>query len=1117
MYSIEKYYDHYVIVKDGETICQCDTLDEAEKDLKELNSEKQNNLQENKIKLKRYNNYHKHDHISNIFSPDTNTKAEEYIKKCVEYGHTNYFTTNHGSMGDIFESKELCEKYGIRCLAGLEGYIVPNASIKDKSNYHIIIIPRTNIARRKLNKISSRANIDFYYYKPRIDLRDLLKLNKDDVYITSACCAGLLRDDTGYEQLFVPLYQHFGHNVFLEVQTHQSQDQIIINKKCLELKNKYGLRLIAANDSHYVDSSGKQERLELLKGKGITYGDEDTYILDFPDYDTFVQRFVDQGVLTKEEAVEAIDNTLIFDECEEIDIDKSIKMPTIYPELSPKERIDLLKKIVNKKFNQIKKEENIAGEELKQYKDGIRYEMKIIEDTNDVVHTADYFLLNTKIVDLAVNKYGGVLTRTGRGSCGSFYINRILGMTQIDRFKINLPLYPDRFMSTARLIENRAMPDIDFNVKSQEEFVSATRELLGDNMCFPMIAYGTMQLAEAFRNVCRSHDLEFSEFNEVAKSIEQYMNDVKWKPYIEEANKYVGTIVSASIHPCAHVVSNKDLTEEYGVVRLGDNICVMITSGEADAWKVLKNDYLIVTVWKLISETFDLIGKPIIKLNDLLKEIKDDKRIWNLFKNGITCTLNQVDSDNGTQQAKRYGVSSFEEGAFLAAAIRPAFNSWREDFLSRKEYDTGSIHLNEILKSTHGFILFQESLMSYFDWLGVTPAESIGLIKKISKKKIKQADFDALEDRLRINWIKQTGSEDGFKHTWDLMQSCMAYGFASPHAAATSGDMCYGAYLKVNYPLEYYTVALSNYANDTIRTNKLTKELEYFNIKLHPIKFRKSGADYTMDKESNSIYKGIASIPYLNETVPVELYSLKNEKFDTFIDLLIRLKDLSINSKQLDNLIKLDFFSEFGQPNTLLEQVKVFNAIYGKKTAKRKDDGFICVGDYSLPLEEFESAFSDNEEFKLSAKQAKGFDSVKLIKIICGELTYPQTTILDKIKYEGELLGYISVHDPQHNKAEYCVMDIKGKKKLTIVLYEIFSGKTREVKLWANSYARNRFDVGDIIYIQQLKKEHKKRPGDEVNPKTGKPIWVDIPDEFEYMLMSYYKVTEDGDGYAEFI
>ena len=317
----------------------------------------------------------------------------------------------------------------------------------------------------------------------------------------------------------MPLYAHFGHNLFLEVQNHNVDMQKEINRKALVLSQELGLKLIAANDSHYIDAAGQQERLELLKGKHITYDDEDTFILDYPDYDTMFYRFQQQGILSDQQITEAIDNTLIFDDCEEIKLDKSIKMPTIYPDLSLNQRMDLLEHEIWKRFDQIIIDDNITDEELPRYKEGIEYELKTIRDTNDEIHTADYFLFNEKNVDLAVNKYGGVLTRGGRGSAGSFYINRILGMTQLDRFRINLPIFPDRFASTARLLENRALPDVDFNVVSQEPFTKASRELLGEHGCYPMIAYGTMQLSEAFRNVCRSKGMEYDEFNDVSKSL----------------------------------------------------------------------------------------------------------------------------------------------------------------------------------------------------------------------------------------------------------------------------------------------------------------------------------------------------------------------------------------------------------------------------------------------------------------------------------------------------------------------------------------------------------------------------------------------------------------------
>ena len=1042
----------------------------------------------------RYNNYHKHDHVSNIFTPDTNTKQEDYILKALEYGHTSYYTVNHGSFGDVFEARTLCNKYGLRCIAGIEGYIVPDASQKDKRNYHIIVIPKTDEARKKMNYVSSMANIKGFYYKPRFFLSDLLKLDSNDVYITTACVAGLLRDEDSINEIFMPLYKHFKENVMLEVQTHDDPLQIEINKKAIYLSDQYGLSLIAANDSHYIDESGKEERLELLRGKHINYGSEDDFILDYPTAETMIERFKKQGVLTDRQISDALNNTLLFDECEEIQLDYSIKMPTIYPNLTPEQRVGLLKKEVNKRFKEIRKEEHIEGEEFKKYKDGIRYEMKIIEDTNDEIHTADYFLFNEKNVDLAVNKYGGVLTRGGRGSCGSFYINRILGMTQLDRFKINLPLFPDRFASTARLLENRSLPDIDFNVKSQEPFIKASRELLGEHGCYPMYAPGTMQISEAFRNVCRSKNMSFDEFNHVAKNLEEYQDDPKWKLIIEEANRYVGTIISGSVHPCAHILSNTNLLYEYGVTRLGENVCVLITSSEADEYKVLKNDYLIVTVWKLIDETFKEIGIPIITANELLNKIKDDQRIWDLFKNGITCTLNQVDSDNGCRQAKQYGISSFEDGAHIAAAIRPSFDSWREQFLDRKPYTTGSDQLDDVLKDTHGYILFQESLMQYFDWLGVSPAESIGLIKKISKKKIKQSDFDNLEERIKKQWIINTGSEEMFSETWHLVQSCMSYGFCSAHAAATSLDMCYGAYLKVNYPYEYYSVCFNNYVGDKERTNKLTNELEYFGIKLSDIKFRHSNSKYSYDKEGHTIFKGMSSIKFVGDNVGEELYALRDNQYDSFIDLLQDISNTSVNSKQLDILIKLDFFSEFGDINYLLKQVECYDKFYGRK---------------QFTISKLQKEGEDIELIKKycqkqTEKTLKEFDYIGFLKDMTSSMAYSPVSITERMDYQKEYIGYISYINPNISKRYYYVKDLSVTKSIVnIQLYEIYSGKTQKVKMWTTQYKKNPFDEGDILYLKSVEKKHKKEPTGEINTKTGKKIYKDVPDKFEFWLKNF--------------
>ena len=1030
-----------------------------------------------------YANYHKHDHVSNIFVPDTHIKCEAYLKRIQELGYDSYWTTNHGSGGDIFEARDLCDKYGIKCYFGVEGYIVPNPLEKDARNYHIIIIPKTNAARKKVNLITSRASEEGFYYKPRLFLEDLLKLDPNDIYLTTACVAGILHDEDSIAQIFEPLANHFKNNMFLEVQNHNDDSQKIINRRCLDFSEKYDLKLIAANDSHYIYPDDAKDRLEFLKGKGINYGDEDSYILDYPDYDTFFSRFDKQGVLSESQIEEAIANTRIFETCEEIRLDKEIKMPSAYPELTTDEKIVELKRHISQKFKIIAKEEGITGDKYKEYADGIRYEMKIVEDTKEI-NTADYFLLNEKIVDLAVNKYNGVLTRTGRGSCGSFYLNRILGMTQIDRFTSPVKLYPERFISTARLLENHSMPDIDFNVASQTPFVQASREVLGDNGVYPMIAYGTMQMGEAFRNVCRSHGMGFDEFNDVGKNIEAYENDGHWKPYIEEAQKYLDVIVSASVHPCAHAMDNKDLRSEYGIVKIGEALCVMITSSEADYWKILKDDFLIVSVWGIISDVFKLIGRPILTVNQLMKQLDD--RVWKLYEDGITCTLNQVDSDYATSLMRRYKAHSVGEMAQFTAAVRPSFDAWRDDFLDRKPFTTGSVHLDEVLKETEGRITFQETLMTYFQWLGVTPAESIGLIKKISKKKIKPEDFQKLEERLKIKWLENTGSMENFDMTWQMVQGCMSYGFAAPHALATAIDSLYGAWLKVNYPLEYYTVAFGYYEGDMERTNKLTEELAYFGIKLNNIKFRYSRANYSIDREHNSIYKGMRSIKYMNEITAEGLYNLKDQHFNSFIDLL---NVFPGNSRQLELLIKLGFFSEFGKTLKLIKIVELYTKFHGKKNLKKDNLG--------LPTE-FVSQYAESETPKMFKFTVEGMD--KMLSKLIDRIPDEDIPLQTRLNAEKEYLGYIQtrIHGVK-NAAIIMSIDTTYSPKLK--LYNLGNGESTEVKLSKKAYQNMPIAAGELIKYSVEEKPicHKDENGN----------WVSDPTRTSPWLYSYAVVSEE--------
>ena len=249
----------------------------------------------------------------------------------------------------------------------------------------------------------------------------------------------------------------------------------------------------------------------------------------------------------------------------------------------------------------------------------------------------------------------------------------------------------------------------------------------------------------------------------------------------------------------------------------------------------------------------------------------------------------------------------------------------------------------------------------------------------------------------------------------------------------------------------------------------------------------------------------MSSIKYIGDNVGDDLYALKDNKYDDFIDLLIDIKNTSVNSKQLEILIKLNFFSEFGEINTLLKQVDYFDKVYGKKQFK---------------IDKLEELGLPKDIVKLHCKKQtekiwKDFDSVSLLKDIIKNVEYKETSLMDIFNYQQELYGYVSYVQPTANKRLYYVSDINSTKYLTtITLYEIYSGKTRTVKMWTSAYNRNPFNKGAILYIISLEKKNKKEPTGEINPVTGKKNYKEVPDKFEFWLSKFViknDIEEDED------
>lgn len=1017
----------------------------------------------------RYNNYHKHTMYSNLRTLDCVSKPIDYINRAKELGHNTYFTTEHGYQGNIFEAFSLCQENGLKCIYGVEAYYVDD--ISDKSSRlmcHIILIAMTENARREINRIMSTANTDGYYYKPRIDLNLLLSLPGDEVVVTTACVAGRMFKDGWEEKFLQPVRNHFKDNFYLEVQSHIDSYQAEYNKMIMDVHRKYNIPIIHANDSHYIYPEDAKYRDLFLKAKGIVYEEEGGFCLDYPDTDEIYRRYKQQGVLTEDDVTEALQNTLIFDNAEGITIDKEFKIPKITEGDSNK----VLKKLINEGW--AKERNNVPKERWPEYIEQIKYEYKIIEDCG----MADYFILDHYIVDRAVKEYDAILTKSGRGSAVSFYVNKLLGLTEVDRIGAPITLYPTRFMSAERILSSRSLPDIDLNWANVDPVIQASKDLLGEDGIYYMIAYKPLQESSALRLWCKAHDMHISEYDEVAKNLEEYENDEQWKDLIEGSKRFRGVVESVAPSPCSFLLSNDKISEMVGLVKVGDITCCCLDGYNCDVYKFLKNDYLTVTVYQLINDVYKLLGKPIDNIDTLIKNCDD--KVWDVYAKGLTTTINQADSDFDKQILKKYQPKNLAELSAYVAAIRPGFASLLNNFVDRMPYTTGVKELDDILKDSFHYLMYQESIMKYLVWLGVEERGTYDIIKKIAKKKFKEEELNELKSQLRAGWVKNVGREDGFNETWQVVEDAAHYSFNASHSLSVAIDSLYGAYLKAKFPNEYFSVALSLYSDDLDRTAKLTAEMPYFGITLKPIKFRHSRADYNMERETNSIYKGLSSLKYMNSDVSEQLYSMKDQQFNSFVDLLSVFPG---NSRQREILCRLNYFSEFGGSLKLLKIAELYDKYYGKKIIKKER----C----DLPIDVVEKYAASQTE-KQYRFEPDGM--LNLLSELCNRIPDEQLPILAQIEAQKEYLGYIDLVDPS-KPTKAVILDVNCKYTPKITLYRLYDGQTISVKLKKRSFECNPLASGMIIDYRIEKKNKWRKENDE---------WVQI-NEYEDWL-SWYNV-----------
>lgn len=1053
--------------------------------------------------MRTFQNYHRHSMYTNVKISDSTASAVEYAERAKELGHSILSSAEHGWQGYYFETVKTAKQYNLKPLIGAEAYFVKDRFEQDRSNCHIFIGARNENGRQALNDVLSEANITGFYGQPRLDIPLILSLPKDDVIVTTACLAYWRYDNI--DEITKMFANHFGKNFFLEVQYHNTQKQREINQHILDLHNELKIPIIMGCDSHYILQTDATRRSDFLVSKGLNYPDEEGWFLDYPDGETAYQRFANQCVLSNSEICDAMDNTNVFLDIEEYDspiFNSEIKMPSMYPSLTQNEKDEEYKKLIWDGWEKYKAK--VPEGEHQKYIEEINKEIKTVVDTK----MADYFIDNYHIIKKG-KENGGWLTKSGRGSAVSFITNMLLGFTEVDRISAKIKMYPERFMSTTRILQSGSLPDIDFNCANVEPFALAQKQILGEDHAYPMIAYGTMQKSAAWKLYAKSQGVPFEIANAVSEQIKKYemavkhaeddADDISIYDYIskdfyqiyDKSKEYLGLVTSWSIAPCSYLLYQGSIRKEIGLVMVKKHLCCIMDGHWAEECHFLKNDLLKVRVVDLIYRTYHRIGIEPPSVTELLKMCPPEDKAWDIYANGCTLGINQCEQQGTSARVSKYKPRNISELGAFVAAIRPGFKSMYKTFEGREHFEYGVKAFDDLIQTEqmpNSFLLYQEQEMAALNYAGIEMSDCYTAIKNIAKKRVekvlayKKSFTDGMTETIIQEGKPRETAREMANKLWTIIEDSSRYSFNASHSYCVALDSLYGAWLKAHHPLEFYEVLLSltDDKGDKDKLNAIKAEAEdYFDIKFSPLRFGNDNRSITANIKNNTINASISVIKGYSNQIGETLYECGKQGFSSFVDVVLWLSNRSIKSSKILPLVKIDYFQPFGNPATLeeiLATCELFKYGEAKNIAKEK-----------LPCETLHIickhyGTDKNKDGSISVTYKIGdacVDCLKSYERYLIKNPLPQPPLKKMIDDSLEILGYVDIAtNREEDRKKLLITDCFPLRKgeeiwgYRLGTKSLGSGKTARITVRPSVYDAKKINVGDIVYAVSLYKNN---------------------------------------------
>lgn len=1001
-------------------------------------------------------------------------KISDYVSKVKEYGMNSAALTDHGVMYGSFEFWQECKNQGIKPIIGCEVYVAKRtrfdktAGIDDK-RYHLTLLAKNKTGYHNLLKIVSRAFIEGFYYKPRID-KDLLSQYGEGIIALSGCLGSnfnqyLLLGETEKAIDWIKFLQKSCDEVYIELQRNGIKESHNLIPKQIKIAQDLNISYVATCDTHYIEQEDHkvQEIVWCINdGKKLDdpmrrqYGSTEFYIKNTDELKKLFSDYPD-----------AVTNTQrLADSVEEYNIMFERVQPKYDQTLSPNKTQEKLKTNV---FTKLPQRYEMLTPELQER---IDYELKTIHEKG----YDDYFLVVEDYVDWARSQ--GIMVGPGRGSGAGSVVSYVLGITELDPFEFDLIF--ERFLNP----ERPSPPDfdIDFQDDRRDELFHYMSEKYGvDNTSF-IGTFGRLKTKAAIRDVARVMGIDLQIADQLSKmvivkfgrvysiekmraEVKEFDDIIKNSDELEELASYVSKLENlarhVSTHACGYLVTPTPITNYVPIQKemRGDKLITQVEGHNIEYLGLMKFDFLGLSNLTVIQNTLKQIKRSQGKTIKINKLPLDDSKTYELFQKGNTTGIFQFESEGMKKYLKDLKPNKFEDLIFLNAAYRPGPMKYIPDYILRREgkQKVDYIHpsLEPILKNTFGFAIYQEQVINIaVKFANYSLGEADMLRRAMGKKK---PEVMAKEKELFFKKAVKNGQKQEIaEKIFSYLEPFADYGFNKSHSAAYSLIAYQTAYLKTHFPLEFLAGLIETDINTIDKLERDLKEAKRMGIKLLPPDINKSTSDFKIENDKMIRYglagiKGVSSKSIDNIIHTQE----KNGTFQNLDEFIIQVGGKNISKKDIENLIKVGAFDKFGSRNQLLE---VLSTVLLK--------------------------VKKNEEATLGGQAMLFGGTPENIKIHATPL--PDTlkdTDSEKLNWERELLGvYLSKHPiDKYNKVIFLnnFTTLEKVKKLS-------SGT--KVKL--------------IVFLSKVKKIYTKKSSKamafvELEDKEGKIDGVIFPDTYE--------------------